>query len=214
MHNNFSPNMLKTYETCPRKYYYNYIEGVNVPRSALPFEKGKKIHALANYFLQRVNISRIETALTPAETEIWHTLLDNPFYRKDCLKSEFPLSCQIGDYWLGGRIDAIVHDYEKYYILDYKTGSIPKNPEYDFQTMIYLLCLDKYLKTYDSLFFVYINLRDKKNHVIDFNDELHRKYEQKLIATCNTIKSDTLYNCNIENCKFCEYTKICSKENN
>lgn len=82
MHNNFSPNMLKTYETCPRKYYYNYIEGVNVPRSALPFEKGKKIHALANYFLQRVNISRIETALTPAETEIWHTLLDNPFYRK------------------------------------------------------------------------------------------------------------------------------------
>ena len=44
----FSPNMLKTYEKCPRKFYFRYIEGVNVPLSFLPFEKGKKIHALAN----------------------------------------------------------------------------------------------------------------------------------------------------------------------
>lgn len=211
MHNNFSPNMLKTYETCPRKYYYNYVEGINVPRSALPFEKGKKIHALANYFLQGINISRIETALTPAETEIWHTLLDNPFYRKDCLKSEFSLTCKAGDYWISGRLDAVVHDYENYFILDYKTGSIPKNPEFDFQTMVYLLCLDKYLKEYNSLSFVYINLRDKKNHVIEFNQDLKTKYLQTIIEACKNICSDNIYNCKPENCKFCEYAKICNR---
>ena len=39
----FSPNMLKTYEKCPKKFYFRYIEGINVPLSFLPFEKGKKI---------------------------------------------------------------------------------------------------------------------------------------------------------------------------
>ena len=75
--------MLKTYQTCPKKFYYRYIEGVNVPVSATPFEKGKKIHALANYFLQGVNISRIETALTDVEQEVWQTLLANTFFQKD-----------------------------------------------------------------------------------------------------------------------------------
>lgn len=37
----FSPNMLKTYEKCPKKFYFRYIEGINVPLSFLPFEKGK-----------------------------------------------------------------------------------------------------------------------------------------------------------------------------
>ena len=40
--------MLKTYESCPKKYYYRYVENISVPMSSLPFEKGKKIHALAN----------------------------------------------------------------------------------------------------------------------------------------------------------------------
>ncbi len=38
-----------------------------MPSSASAFEKGKKIHALANYFLRGVNISRIETALNDEE---------------------------------------------------------------------------------------------------------------------------------------------------
>ena len=165
--------MLKTYQSCPKKFYYRYIEGVNVPVSATPFEKGKKIHALANYFLQGVNISRIETALTPEEREVWQILLANPFFQKDYFKSEYQLSCKIGEYWVGGRIDAVVMTGDEYFILDYKTGSIPNNPEYDYQTMVYLLALDKFLKgTYSSLSFVYINLKEKKNHVIQLTPQL------------------------------------------
>lgn len=208
--NNFSPNMLKTYELCPRKFYYQYIEKINIPRSALPFEKGKKIHALANYFLQGVNISRIETALNDEERILWNLLLENPYYRKDCLKSEFPLSIKIGDYWLGGRIDAIVHDYENYFILDYKTGSIPKDPEYDFQTMVYLLAVDKYLKNYDSLSFVYIDLKNKKNHLIQFSKNLKLEYEDNIAQICEIIDTESLYCCNYTNCKYCEFSKICS----
>lgn len=208
-YNCFSPNMLKTYETCPKKFYYRYIETLNVPVSSLPFEKGKKIHALANYFLKGVNISRIETCLSENESEVWQSLLENPFFKKECFQSEYQLSCKIDKYWVGGRLDAIVHDYEKYYILDYKTGSIPKNPKFDYQTMVYLLCLDKFLKTYDSLSFVYINLKDKQNYVIEYDQNLKSQYEEKLISICNKISSDNLYDTVNSNCKSCEFNKFC-----
>ena len=211
MVNNFSPNMLKNYQSCPKKFYYRYVEGVNVPMSATPFEKGKKIHALANYFLQGINISRIETALTDAEREVWQTLLDNPFFKKDCFKSEYQLSCKIGEYWVGGRIDAVVATGDEFYILDYKTGSIPINPEYDYQTMVYLLALDRFLKgKYSSLSFVYINLKDKKNHVIQFTPILKAEYEKRIIDICTQINNDTMYQINANSCSRCEYAKICS----
>lgn len=207
--NNFSPNMLKTYQTCPKKYYYKYIQGINIPQSSTPFEKGKKIHALANYYLQKVDISRIQTALSVTEKEVWDTLLKNTFFQKECLKSEFQLTCKIDDFWIGGRLDAVVHDFENYYILDYKTGATPQNPEYDYQTMIYLLCLDKYLEKYESLSFVYLNLKEQKNHIIKFNPEIKQQYEQKIIQTCKTVTSDNTFNCNRNDCRHCEYSKLC-----
>lgn len=202
--------MLKTYQTCPKKFYLKYIEKVNVPVSSLQFEKGKKIHALANYFLKGVNISRIETALSPAEKEIWQKLLDNEYFKKDYLKSEYQISCKISDYWTGGRLDAVVHDYDEYYILDYKTGAILQNPKDDCQTMIYLLALDKILKNYDTLSFVYIDLKNNKNHVIKFDNELKKTYTAKITGICSNITSDTLYKRKCENCKQCEYAKICN----
>ncbi len=231
MNTNFSPNMIKTYLTCPKKYYFQYVENINVPKSALPFEKGKKIHALANYYLQKIKIERIETALTDTERRVWELLKQNPFYNKDYVKSEFTLSIRLTpqplgegavagefvsranaaeSYWLGGRLDALVHTDENYYILDYKTGSIPQNPEFDPQTMIYLLCADRFLADYKSLSFVYIDLKNQQNYVIEFNEQLKSKYESKLIKICKDITSDTLYKCNPNSCKYCEYNKICA----
>lgn len=234
MNTNLSPNMIKTYQACPKKYYFQYVKNINMPKSSMPFEKGKKIHALANYYLQKIKIDRIETALNDTEREVWELLKQNTFYNMDYLKSEFtlgiklfphltlgkgtvavaveasPKSTNTGEvYYIGGRLDALVHNGENYYILDYKTGSIPKNPEFDPQTMIYLLCADRYLKNYNSLSFVYIDLKNKKNHVIEFNEELKNKYEEELYKICTQITSDTLYKCNEDSCKYCEFNKIC-----
>ena len=208
--NSFSPNMIKTYQACPKKYYFQYVENINMPKSLLPFEKGKKVHALANYYLQKIKIDRIESALNDSEREVWELLKENPFYNMNYLKSEFTLSIKLSDFWLGGRLDAIVHKENDYYILDYKTGSIPQNPEYDPQTMIYLLCADRYIKNYDSLSFVYIDLKNKQNYVIKFNEQLKEKYEKELINICSLIDSDSLYACNKNSCKYCEYGKICN----
>ena len=202
--------MIKTYQACPKKYYFQYVENISIPKSSLPFEKGKKIHALANYYLQKIKIDRIESALDDNEREVWELLKKNPFYNMEYLKSEFTLSLKLSGFWLGGRLDAIVHNGNDYYILDYKTGSIPQNPEYDPQTMIYLLCADKYINKYNSLSFVYIDLKNKQNYVVKFSEELKEKYEKELINICKLIDSDSLYCCNKDSCKYCEYSKICN----
>lgn len=205
----YSPNMLKTYKLCPKKFYFKYIEKISVPMYTTPFEKGKKIHAIANYYIQGVKIDKLETALSSDEKFIWEKLLQNTYYNKECFKSEFVLSVKLKDFWLGGRIDAIVHDGDEFYIIDYKTGEIPKQPENDYQTMVYLMCLDKYLSNYNSLSFVYIDLKNDKNYKIDFSSKMRTVFEKDLEAICKTIESDSVFGCNNDSCKFCEYNKIC-----
>ena len=207
----YSPNMLKTYQTCPKKYFFKYVENINVPTSFMPFEKGKKIHALANYYLKGTNIARIEATLNQEENELWTRLKANEFFQKEYFKSEYQISCKNADFWIGGRLDAVVKDIQNYYILDYKTGAIPKNPQYDYQTMVYLLCLDKLLEKYESLSFIYINLKENKNYKINFNEELKQKYKIQLEQICSKITSNSLYKQDLTNCQHCEYKNICSR---
>lgn len=208
---NFSPNMLKTFKTCPKKYFYKYVENISMPQPASFFEKGKKIHALANYYLRGADITNMLNELTDDEKLIWQRLLANEFFQKTYVNSEYNLSAKIGDYWVGGRLDALMKDGENYYILDYKTGTIPQNPEYDFQTMVYLLCADKKIKNYASLTFVYIDLRNDKNCEIKFTSEFKTKYENYITEICSQIENAQFPE-RIEHsksCDFCEYKKIC-----
>ena len=207
--NSFSPNMLKTFEACPKKYYFKYVQKISVPQKSSLFEKGKKVHALANYYLRGDDISKMEKALGSDEKLTWEILKQNEFFQKSYVNSEYNLSCKVRDYWIGGRLDALMKDENNYYILDYKTGSIPKNPEYDFQTMVYLL---KKKKMYgNNLKFVYIDLKNNQNWIIDFNLEKAQDYEIKLIDICEKI-TNAQFPEEIEHykiCEFCEYNKIC-----
>ena len=75
--NNFSPHMLKTFKECPKKYYYKYAAKISVLQKATPFEKGKKVHALANYYLRGDDITKLEKVLTSDETQVWNILKSN-----------------------------------------------------------------------------------------------------------------------------------------
>ena len=214
---NYSPNMLKTFKSCPLKYKFKYIDRISLPQKASFFEKGKKVHALANYYLKGDDISKFEPTLNENEKIAWNNLKSNEFFSYKYVNSEYNLSCKIGDYWIGGRLDAIVkkhkNESETYYILDYKTGSIPKNPEYDYQTMVYLLCLSSapFISPQDDIKFVYIDLKNNQNCVIDFTQEKKVEYEKAIIQICSSIEN-AQYPEDIEHqkmCDFCEYKKIC-----
>ena len=214
---NYSPNMLKTFNSCPLKYKFKYIDRISLPQKASFFEKGKKVHALANYYLKGDDISKFEPTLNENEKIAWNNLKSNEFFSYKYVNSEYNLSCKIGDYWIGGRLDAIVkkhkNESETYYILDYKTGSIPQNPEYDYQTMVYLLCLSSapFITPQDQIKFVYIDLKNNQNCVIDFTQEKKVEYEKAITTICSNIENIQIPE-DIEHqkmCDFCEYKKIC-----
>lgn len=214
---NYSPNMLKTFKSCPLKYKFKYIDRISLPQKASFFEKGKKVHALANYYLKGDDISKFEPTLNENEKIAWNNLKSNEFFSYKYVNSEYNLSCKIGDYWIGGRLDAIVkkhkNESETYYILDYKTGSIPKNPEYDYQTMVYLLCLSSapFITPQDKIKFVYIDLKNNQNCIIDFTQERKIEYHNAITEICSNIENAQFPE-EIEHkkmCEFCEYKKIC-----
>lgn len=207
--NSFSPNMLKTFETCQKKYYFKYVQNISVPQPVSFFEKGKNIHALANYYLRGTDISSLLPALSDEEKQIWGRLLNNEFFQKTYVNSEYNLSAKINDFWIGGRLDALMRDGDDYFILDYKTGAIPKNPEYDYQTMVYLICADRVLKVYNSLKFVYIDLKNNKNYVINFDSDKKVEYINALTLLCAKISQTTEFGLSTDKCKFCEYSKLC-----
>lgn len=212
----YSPNMLKTFEECPQKFFLKYIEHVSLPQRSTIFEKGKKIHALANYYLNGENIEKMEKILTVDEKIAWEALKSNKYFQLNMFNTEYNLSCKVDKYWIGGRLDALMHNEKDYFILDYKTGQIPPNAEQDFQTIIYLLAADRFLQRqsgYNSLKFVYLGLKENKEKEISLTPELKKQYEEKIVETCKKIDLAVFSNVfaqKKERCKNCEFNKFCN----
>lgn len=202
----FSPNMLKTFELCPRKFYYRFVKKISMPVNDEIFEFGKNIHALASYYLKKENIDNMEKSLSPKEREVWEYLKSCEYFSYEVVNTEYSLAFRQDKYFFGGRLDALVKNGERYYILDYKTGSAPKNAKYDFQTMIYLLAVSEFFKT-DKITFVYLDLKNREDVQTEFSEELREEYLAKLNSVVEKIESEDFRKIKDE-CK-CEYKKIC-----
>lgn len=150
------------------------------------FEFGKNIHALASYYLRGENIDKMEKMLTPKEAEVWNYLKSCKYFGFKTINTEYNLAVKIGKHFFGGRLDALVRNEDKYYILDYKTGSAPKNAKYDYQTMIYILSVKEFFKT-NNVAFVYIDLKHREEVIIQFTPELEEDYKKKLLEISNLI---------------------------
>ena len=96
------------------------------------------------------------------------------------------------------------------YVLDYKTGGAPKNYENDFQTMIYLLAVSDFFKTY-SLKFVYLDLKNRTDKVVEFSEESAKKYTDRLKDYVTKINSGS-FKPICKRCKYCEYKVICNEK--
>ena len=178
------------------------------------FEFGKNIHALASYYLRGENIDKMEKSLTTKELKVWNELKSSKYFGYDVINTEYNLAVKVGKHFFGGRLDALVKNGNKYYILDYKTGSAPKNAKYDYQTMIYTLCVKEFFKT-DDVTFVYLDLRRKEEVILPFEKELEQEFKKRLLDISNKIDSYELsakkQECkqNSGNISPCEYSIIC-----
>ena len=206
MFQQFSPNMLKTYELCPKKFYLKYIKGINMPVNDDLFEFGKNIHALASYYLRKENIENMEASLKQTQKLVWEYLKSIKYFGYEVINTEYNLAVKIGKHFFGGRLDALVKNDDTYYILDYKTGSAPKNAKYDFQTMIYILAVKEFFKT-DKVTFIYIDLKNRDEVKIEYSNTLETEYKDKLLKTVDNIEKEEeptkKKDCN------CEYSLVC-----
>lgn len=206
MFQNFSPNMLKTFEQCPKKFYLKYVKNISMPVNDEVFELGKNIHVMASYYLRKENIHKMENSLSEREKKIWEYLKEVDYFGFETVNTEYNLMVKVDKYFFGGRLDALVKKDDKFYILDYKTGSAPKNAKYDYQTMIYLLSVRAFFKT-DNVEFVYLDLKNKTEVAIELTPDLIKEYEIKLIDIVKKIESEEFIKKQKE-CK-CEYEIIC-----
>lgn len=206
MFQQFSPNMLKTYELCPKKFYLKYIKGIMMPVNDDIFEFGKNIHALASYYLRGENLENMEKSLNERERLVWEYLRSIKYFGYEVINTEYNLAVKVGNHFFGGRLDALVKHDNRYYILDYKTGSAPKGAKYDFQTIIYILAVKEFFKC-ENVTFVYIDLKNRDEVVIEFTPELEKEYHKKLITTVQDIEKED-EPLKKDNCT-CEYSLIC-----
>jgi len=212
----FSPNMLKTFEECPQKFFLKYVERVSLPQRSIIFEKGKKIHALANYYLNDFDIAKMEKFLTSDEKIAWESLKSNKYFKLNVVNTEYNLSCKVDKFWVGGRLDSLMINEGDFVILDYKTGNVPSIAEQDFQTIIYLLCADKFLSKkggYNSLKFIYLGLKNGIEKEILLTEELKKQYEERIIQICKKINfaiASNVFEINKEFCNHCEYNNFCT----
>lgn len=198
--------MLKTYELCPKKFYFKYVKNISMPVDDEIFELGKNIHAIASYYLKKENLFKMEHSLNEREKAIWEYLKEIKYFSYETVNTEYNLSVKLGEYFFGGRLDALVKKDDKYYVLDYKTGSAPKNAKYDYQTMIYLLAVSSFFKT-TNVTFVYLDLKNKTEVCIELDKNLIEEYKCKLIKIVDDMNKSEFKKLSKE-CN-CEYNIIC-----
>ena len=204
----YSPQMLNTFQECPVKYYYRFVKNIIAPTLDSKFLVGKNIHALASYYLKAQDISMYE--LNDNEVMMWNNLKGCKYFSYSTKMVESTVACNVSGNWIGGRLDALVAKDEDYYILDYKTGEIPNNAKYNYQTIVYLMSCDKLISNYKSLNFVYLNVRTGEEEIITFSDTLNQEYEDKLTNIINDIvKLSVPIPHKNQQCLRCSYAKMC-----
>ena len=214
--------MIKTFEECPIKYNLIYEKHLEIPSNDEYAEKGKKLHALINYYIKGYDIKNLIKSLENDENKelykLWNTFLSLDINM--CEESEFSFSVPFDEnIKIAGRTDAIRKIGNKYEILDWKTGKSENiNPENDWQSVVYLFGLyelfyyNKKIKNYDDLSMTYCFLNENIKKTVNFSKETYENYKEKLSEIIKKIsQSQDISIKNTNSCSKCSFNIICQR---
>ena len=192
--NSFSANSLKVLDENVENFINRYILQLDFLNKNESAKRGERLHAMISYYIKGFDITKIKSNMPKIEQELLEKVLrDEIFKNKEkFIKSEenFLVKCTHKGYnfYLTGRFDAIFQDKDNYIIYDWKSKNIPKSPECDLQSIVYLYCGSKIFKTqnisicYYSLEkteFLTVNFSKKNNYfesITKVIDKLPKKY--------------------------------------
>lgn len=236
----FSVEAFKYWSRCRRQFYYKHVRRLQWPSDQQHFSLGKDVHKLLDYHARGLDCEPLLACADVKVQTIWRKLMAHPVAHLPVLASEWafhaPVRLDLGRVeWLTGRMDRVARDGDTVVIIDWKTGTgIPRNPEADWQTRLYLYALAETINMPsagslnppvrplppESLRFLYLEARpDADSPVreiwIDYDSEKHDATQQVLIDMLSAIAEEEDYPLP-ENgvCpdRYCAYRTICGIE--
>jgi ATP-dependent exoDNAse (exonuclease V) beta subunit len=147
----FSKNSLEILEKNVEDFKNRFESGLYFQDKTESALEGSVLHRLIFYYLKGFDIKKIEAALGAHEKQIWENfkksgILENNFIM---FEKSFLTKCTLEGqtFFLTGRLDAVRKKDGQYTIMDWKLKNLPKNPEDDLQSVIYLYSTSKLLNT-------------------------------------------------------------------
>jgi CRISPR/Cas system-associated exonuclease Cas4 (RecB family) len=217
---NFTPNMLKIYDQCKRRYYYEYIKHLHWPDQSADFELGLSIHKLLDYQAKGFATEMFMNHAREDIRKIWQEIKDHETLKEPVIESEWNFNIRLEDskYWVEGRIDRLIQlkNSIKYVILDFKTGQrLPELDHRDWQSMIYLYAVSvaKNIEPDNLSFWYFKTDKTFETNRLNYSKLLHSSFESQILKKINEIVINTNWQAD-KNCKqkYCQYKKLCTRE--
>lgn len=232
-----SVSAIKTYEQCPRKYYYNYVERPDIEKKDWSHLKvGNFVHDVLDSFhsiLQKEDYHEWPSLMTTCckkflkkydldkddklkAKEMLKTYLDklNENGLPNVVATEQKFSIMLDENTLiRGFIDRIDDDDAqnyKYHLLDYKTGKSSYLDE--FQLLVYGLYLKDKFPDLERFKGSYQMLSEDCKYYMPsvFTVTDLERTKEKILNIANEIRNDQTWEPKPQFlCKYCDYNKLC-----
>lgn len=233
---NLSTSSMKTYEQCPRKYYYQYIEKPQIEKKDWPHTRfGSFVHTVLESFHNEIkenpdqnirklmgrlcekyhNEYRIDEDQHREAMRVLSVYLDN--ISKDgmpnVLVCEQQFKIQLAEnLFVNGYIDRIdINDEDgkrRYIIRDLKTGKSKYLDE--FQLLVYGLYLLTEHPEVDEFDGSYLVLKENKDMKYVFSREDVNQVKQKILKIASEIREDQTWAPVPQFlCSYCDFEGIC-----
>lgn len=191
--NTFSANSLKLLDKDLLEFKLKYEDSLFLTPDSISTKKGQNLHNFIRYYISDFDVSKIENSLSKPDREFIQKI--RSYKSLSCLKNAskkhleqpFLVKCspfnpqnsapnkdfnktKNNHFYLTGRFDAVLEEENEVQIYDWKTINLPKNPESDIQTVVYLYCASKLYKTKD-LSITYVSLSKDESIKIPYNED-------------------------------------------
>lgn len=237
----WSASRLQTYLECKRKYYYRYIQKIKAKKET-ELNEGAFLHSVLEHLYKKQDSYSYRDELQKSFDMLLDELL--PFddsktaYRKLLWKKklsgfvdsqiehfatgwkvigrEIDVVGNIGGLEFRGRIDRIDQNDTHTLILDYKSGTVPKEPKSlnpdkitDFQMSIYYYLLKK---RYQHIRLAFVKIfEDGAMQEVSLLEEREELLGEHIVALKQT-KTLVANKCEeISRCRYCEFTLMCGR---
>ncbi len=233
-----SASSMGTYDKCPKKYHYTYIEKPKIEEKEwIHLEFGSCAHKVLELFhldliqnihtpeeypiimrksfqkaLEEFNAKLLQPEL-PYLREILQDYLDyiKYFGLPQVISTEKPFNYSVGDFLVRGIIDRIDRvNPGEYHVVDYKTS---KSDKYltDFQLILYALAVQKMYPDAKVIHGSYCMLKHKsKLKKWTFSEDDYVKTQETVLRLGTSISLDQVwYKKPTFLCDWCDYKSIC-----